>query len=341
MISELSIIQSDTYNPYKNLAVEKYLTSNVGSEQFILFLWQNEKTIVIGKNQNCFGECNTQSLKNDGCFLARRLSGGGAVYHDIGNLNFSFITSKSNYNIINQLNIIIQALKKFGIEAERSGRNDITVNGKKISGNAFILSGNSCCHHGTLMVDVDINRLEKYLIVSKEKLNSNGVNSVHSRVANLIDFNKLINIDSLKKAIVESARSMFGVKCSDIVFNDSDRRIISQNEDFFASEEWIFNKNQNTDFLISHRFSWGDFSVAFILNKNIISDSKIYTDCLNPDIFTNVQHLLKGKEFSSDSLSSIFDNCKNSCKNSSFEDFTLDSRSIYSDISEYIKSLQI
>ncbi|MEG1126893.1 MAG: lipoate--protein ligase, partial [Oscillospiraceae bacterium] len=184
MIKHTQIIEADGTNPYRNLAVEEFLTDNVPAETCILYLWQNAKTVVIGNNQNAWQECKTQALHEDGGHLARRLSGGGAVFHDDGNLNFTFILPRDDFDIARQSEVIMRAVSSFGVCVERSGRNDILANGQKFSGNAFFRRRNSAYHHGTLLINVDMQNLSHYLNVSAAKLESNGVKSVKSRVCN-------------------------------------------------------------------------------------------------------------------------------------------------------------
>ena len=170
--THLTYIESGQFHPYKNLAVEEYLLLHCEPQECILYLWQNQNTVVIGRNQNAWKECKVDSLEENGGHLARRLSGGGAVYHDLGNLNFTFLVSKENYSIDRQLEVIVKAVQKLGAKAEKSGRNDILIDGKKFSGNAFYEQEQHCYHHGTLMMNVNKEMLSKYLTVSKEKLQS-------------------------------------------------------------------------------------------------------------------------------------------------------------------------
>ena len=128
---------------------------NTDREQQAMYLWQNRHTVVIGKNQNCWKECKVNSLENDGGYLVRRLSGGGAVFHDMGNLNFTFMVRQPDYDVEKQQGVILRAVQMLGIHGERTGRNDITVDGRKFSGNAFLQVGEQCYHHGTIMLNAN------------------------------------------------------------------------------------------------------------------------------------------------------------------------------------------
>ena len=147
MVTKLTYIESDQVNPSKNLAVEEYLLLHCEDKECILYLWQNQNTVVIGRNQNAWKECKVTKLEEENGHLARRLSGGGAVYHDLGNLNFTFLVNKDEYSLEKQLQVIINAMGRLGLKAEKSGRNDILIDGKKFSGNAFYEQEKHCYHH--------------------------------------------------------------------------------------------------------------------------------------------------------------------------------------------------
>ena len=181
----LKVIKTDCTNPYINLAAEEYLTMNAEDGVMTMFLWQNAHTVVIGKNQNPWRECNVEAIKHDGIYLARRISGGGAVYHDMGNLNFTFIAKDGLFDVERQTDVILLACRLLGINAVKTGRNDLTVTGRKFSGHAYFSSHGFNYHHGTIMMDVKGDDLSKYLNVSAAKLKSKGVESVRSRVTNL------------------------------------------------------------------------------------------------------------------------------------------------------------
>ena len=210
MIERLLVCRSGGYSPYENLALEEALLNRVGKGELILYLWQNERTVVIGKNQNPWKECRTALLREEGGHLARRLSGGGAVFHDLGNLNFTFLMSTEDYDLSRQLTVLEKACQSLGIPAQRSGRNDLLADGRKFSGNAFYKHNGKAYHHGTLMVDVDMEKVQRYLSPSKAKLAAKGVDSVRSRVVNLREFVPDLTIARLSDALIAALAEVYG-----------------------------------------------------------------------------------------------------------------------------------
>ncbi len=211
MIQRLLLCRSRSFDPYENLALEEALLSRVGKGELILYLWQNERTVVIGKNQNPWKECRTALLAEEGGHLARRLSGGGAVFHDLGNLNFTFVMPGEEYDLPRQLTVLERACRSLGIPAERSGRNDLLADGRKFSGNAFYKHNGKAYHHGTLMVDVDMEMVQRYLSPSKAKLAAKGVDSVRSRVVNLREFVPDLTIPRLADALIAALAEVYAV----------------------------------------------------------------------------------------------------------------------------------
>ena len=147
MLRRLYAIAAEGTDPYENLALEAYLLERVQPGECILYLWQNQRTVVIGRNQHASNECRIQALEADGGHLVRRLSGGGAVYHDLGNLNFTFLTVRRDYDVARQTETILQAVRALGIPVEKNGRNDLTAAGGKFSGHAYYQTGEQCYHH--------------------------------------------------------------------------------------------------------------------------------------------------------------------------------------------------
>jgi lipoate-protein ligase (EC 6.-.-.-) len=275
---------------------------NVTEDECILYLWQNEKTVVIGRNQNPWNECRLKELSEAGGKLVRRLSGGGAVYHDLGNLNFTFLLTKNNYNVEKQLEVIIKAVNNLGIPAERSGRNDITADGRKFSGNAFYAMGSKCYHHGTILVDVDMSALSGYLNVSKTKLQSKGVESVRSRVANLKDFNPDITIDGLKKELIKAFGEVYGLNPVRMDTASLPQDDLMKRAEKFASWEWNFGSKIEFSDCLQRRFSWGDIMLQIKVKGGIIKDCRAYSDALDTEIFEEIPKALLECKFTPDAM---------------------------------------
>ena len=180
MTERIVYLETDSTDPYDNLALEEALLEEAAPGECILYLWQNQNTVVIGRNQNCWKECAVEELEQSGGHLARRLSGGGAVYHDLGHLNFTFLASKEDYDLGKQMKVIQRAVKAFGLDAQKNGRNELTLDGKKFSGNAFYEAKGKCYHHGTILISADKEKAARFLNVDMQKLKSKGVESVRS-----------------------------------------------------------------------------------------------------------------------------------------------------------------
>lgn len=303
MIEKIRYIISTDTNPYKNLALEEYLLKNVSNKECILYLWQNEKTVVIGKNQNPWKECRIAELEADGGKLVRRLSGGGAVFHDLGNLNFTFLVAKENYNLECQLEVILEAVKLLGIPAEKTGRNDISVEGRKFSGNAFFTDGYHSYHHGTILVQVDMSRLSHYLNVSREKLVSKGVDSVRSRVANLTEYNSSLTIDIMKNELLKAFGKVYGFEPERIEADEIQENLLELLEQKFASWDWIYGKRMEFNYSMSRRFAWGDIDLELEIQSGVIKDCRIYSDALETALFEQLPKLLKECVFSLEDMS--------------------------------------
>ena len=225
-------ICSENTSPYYNLALERSLFDFVDEDTVILYLWQNSHTIVIGKNQNAFAECKVDEFINAGGTLARRPSGGGAVYHDLGNLNFSIICKESIAKEHTYQRIVKEALRFFGIVSEFNGRNDLTVDGKKFSGNAFYVKDDVLCQHGTILINSDFKELSKYLTPDISKLERNHVKSVESRVVNLSEISDKITVESMKEAMIKAVNAVR-------LEEEPTESKVEEYKKIFENDEWI------------------------------------------------------------------------------------------------------
>lgn len=223
----------ETSNPYVNLAWERCLFERVQDDEAILLLWQNADTIVIGRNQDVYAECRAEEFLQDGGRIARRRSGGGAVYHDLGNLNVSVIGKKSFLCAGNYRELVIQALCSCGIPAEYNGRNDLLVYGKKFSGSACYDNGEAYCCHGTILIHTDTERMARYLTPSAGKLARNGVKSVGARVGNLSEVKPGLTVKQICGAMICASGAQ-------PLQADVDRQKLATYTAFFEDKKWIF-----------------------------------------------------------------------------------------------------
>lgn len=302
--ADLRIILTDSTNPYNNLAAEEYLTFTAQEGTVILYLWQNAHTIVIGRNQNPWRECNVEQIKQDDVYLARRMSGGGAVYHDLGNLNFTFIARDDLFDIGRQTDVILLACRLMGVNAVKNGRNDLTIDGRKFSGHAYFSSGGCNYHHGTVMMDVSSDDMTKYLRVSEAKLQSKGVASVRSRVANLKDYidpEKGDLIEAMKQALVRAATREYAGKVTVEDLPEIPREL----KEKYASEEWRLGSRIPFSKEISYRFDWGEVQIELNMRGEYIEDCRLYSDALETEVFSVIEELLRGCKYDASEILGI------------------------------------
>ena len=293
MIKELFVIDTNNTDPIHNLALEEYLLQHVREGQCILYLWQNKHTVVIGRNQHAPSECNYQALEADGGQLVRRLSGGGAVYHDLGNLNFTFLVPSVDFDVDKQTEVILCAVQSAKIKAVRNGRNDLTVDGKKFSGHAYYHTGATSYHHGTLMVDVNTEPLARYLQVSPLKLQAKGVKSVRSRVANLKDFNPNISISFLKEALKQAFGEVYGLPVQELVSAAIDAKALQQSCLKFAAPSWRYGKQTKLEHSVEARFDWGLIRLDYTIRNNTLAEVLLWSDGLAADYLQQIPALLQ------------------------------------------------
>jgi lipoate-protein ligase A len=260
-----------------------------------MFLWKNQQTVVYGYNQNPFTECNVELLLSEGGYAARRRTGGGAVYHDLGNLNFSFVANKKHYDVAKQMSVIQKALEIFGLKTEVSGRNDILFDGRKFSGNAFGIYKDRRLHHGTILIKTDGEKLAKYLKVNPAKLQKHGVKSVASRIINLSEVADITS-DSIKPYLSKAFEEVYEAKADVVDFNDLLTDKVLKTRDLFASDEYLFGKWRNFHAKKSAQFSWGLVEIDLQVNeeKGIIENVSIASDSLEPDLIDETEQLLIG-----------------------------------------------
>ncbi len=290
---KLRVFVSESLDVYHNQAIEKYFLDRIEDDEVILYLWQNDRTIVIGANQDAYGECDIEKLEKDGGHLARRITGGGAVYHDKGNLNFTFITPKALYDLSKQEEVILKALDCLGIKAAKTGRNDLVIDGRKFSGHAYYKGKRSCLHHGTLMLEVDEGRLQDYLRVSLAKLHSKNVASVRSRIINLKSVREDLDLDTLKKALIHSAELIYETKAEP--YTAFDQEELTKLEAQFKDGKWRYGKLYKEGRVVEKRFDFGTVRIVYVMEEDQIKDLSVFTDALDTDLFDGLEKRLIGK----------------------------------------------
>lgn len=303
------IYSAPTGDGWLNLARDGYFLENNKKGDVILYFYVNKNAVIIGRNQNAWKECNIANMDADGVQLVRRHSGGGAVFHDNGNLNFSFITDEKHYDLNRQMRVILNAVSKLGLKAELSGRNDITVDGKKFSGNAFSLAKGNRSHHGTILVNADLTKLSNYLCVSKEKMRSKGIDSVRARVCNLCELSSGLTVEAMRRLVIESFIEEYGA-ASEYVFDGTALAEVEARRERLASWEWRFGKTPQFDFETDKRFSFGDTQIYFNLRDGVIRETKVYSDCLDTELTTEIENALTGVHFRKEEIKAALSKMK-------------------------------
>ena len=306
----LRILISESHDPWFNIATEDWIFREMDPTVQTLYLWQNQHTVVIGRNQNPWTECNLPKMETDGVKLARRASGGGAVYHDLGNTCFTFLSPKDGYDRTTNSNIILKALKdSFGIEGEASGRNDLIVRDqdgeKKFSGSAFRETRDRAFHHGTVLMSVDLNALSQYLTPHPKKMLSKGRTSVRARVMNLNEIAPSINHKTLVPAIIKSFTAHYGSTAATEVLtpeNLSKLPGLQERYEQNASWEWRFGHAPQFEQQINEYLSWGMVDLFIDTERAHITRVELYSDSLFPSLIETLQKTLQGKAYSKEGV---------------------------------------
>ena len=284
-------------DPYRNIAIEEWLTRHVPEDAVTLFLWQNEKTVVIGRNQNAWRECNIARLEADGGRLARRLSGGGAVYHHIGNLNFTFCAPRSLYDVARQVSVIAKVAAKFGISVEKTGRNDIMAGGRKFSGNAFYKTADRAYHHGTILIAEDMGNMVKYLDTAGSKLAAKSVASVPARVVNLSELSSDITVTSFSRAMKDAFSEIYGLPAETISDEAIDWETVETRRTFFDSFDWKYGVKQSFTDEHEGKFPWGFLRIYIAAENGIIRKATVDSDALAASLIASIPQALEGTPY--------------------------------------------
>ncbi|MED4139129.1 lipoate--protein ligase [Priestia megaterium] len=302
----LFIDNQKNYDPRINLAIEEYALKHLDINETYLLFYINEPSIIIGKNQNTIEEINTKYVEDQQIHVVRRLSGGGAVYHDKGNLNFSFITKddgNSFHNFKKFTEPVVEALKKLGVNAELSGRNDLMAEGRKISGNAQFSTKGRMFSHGTLLFDSEIENVVSALKVKKDKIESKGIKSIRNRVANISEFlEQKVTVEEFREILL---RYIFDGEenITEYKLTEKDWETIHQiSKERYQSWDWNYGKSPKFNLQHSHRFPVGQIDVRLEVNKGKIDACTIYGDFFGVGDVQEVQEKLTGVRYEKASI---------------------------------------
>ena len=297
---------SDSNDGWRNLAIDGFFLESLKKDDIMLYLYVNANAVIIGKNQNAWRECNIDAMEKDCVQLVRRHTGGGAVFHDDQNLNFSFIMNEDQYDVRQQMGVIQKMVADLGMTAELSGRNDILIEGKKFSGNAFAASRGMKAHHGTIMVNTDLSRLSGYLNVSEKKMHAKGVTSVKSRVCNLVDFNSSVNVQTVIELLKKEYQSEYGAY-TDYKLSKQELARIEELYTTQSSWEWRFGRTPAFDYQLEERFSFGEMQFLFQIKEGYILDVCVFSDALDTELVQLVRNHMIGVRFNPKDISERFE----------------------------------
>jgi len=298
----MKYIENHSTDPRYNLAFEEYVFKNLPLEDGYVLLWRNESAIIIGKNQNSIEEINMEFVKQNNIHVVRRITGGGAVYHDLENLNFSFITKAENLGEIDFKTYtipVLRALEKLGIPCELSGRNDITIDEKKFSGIAQSVIKGRVLNHGTLLFNSELDVLSRALNVKRDKFESKGVKSVSSRVTNIKPYVKEdINVLEFRDLILKNIFEFENKPIEKYELTEEDKKAIEQIVDEkYGTWEWNFGKSPKFNYKGYKRFVGGGVDVRLQVEKGLIDNCKIYGDFFGKEDIAVLEEKLKGVKY--------------------------------------------
>jgi lipoate-protein ligase A len=297
-------IRNESLDPRFNLALEEYVIKYLEPDNPFILLWQNAPSVIIGRFQNTLEEINVEFIKNRNINVVRRITGGGAVYHDLGNLNFSFIekTESENIDFRKYNERIVKALAKIGVKAEHNSRNDIAIDGKKFSGNAQYIYKGKVLHHGTILFNSNLEDVQAALNVNYEKFTSKAVKSVRSRVTNVVDY--LVNPVSIQEFKQILLKTLFDDKpIIEYKLSEADLENIKKlMREKYSTWEWNYGSSPTFNFNKARRFACGKIDIRLEVDKGLIKDAKIFGDFFSNEDIGDLEQLLIGNKYDQEKI---------------------------------------
>jgi lipoate-protein ligase A len=291
----MKLYSADSHDPYVNLAVEQALFAR---REEAVYLWRNAPCVVIGRNQNPYQEADLDYMKVQNVSLVRRRTGGGAVFQDLGNLNYSFFTACDSPSFI--IGLVREVLADFGIAVEKSGRNDLLAGGRKISGTAFLYD-DYYLYHGTLLVDVSKEQLDKCLTPSALKLQAKGIDSVRARVVNLRELSDEIAVEGL----IQRFEKLLGTKAESVPISEQ----ICRDAEKLRSDHWLYGESPQYEITLERRLSGSVYQFALHVEQGKIRDLKVYTDALKTPDTRTIHSFFLDRAFTTEAFVAMLEQC--------------------------------
>ena len=298
-------IENTSVDPYFNLACEEYCLTTLLVTEDIVMLWRDDNAIIVGSYQNTAEEINAEYVARSQIKVARRITGGGAVYHDLGNLNYTFILGVEELETLDMKLFampVVKALAKMGVTAELSGRNDITIDGRKISGTAQHIDNKRLLYHGTLLFDSNLNILADCLKVNIDKIESKGIKSVKSRVTNIKDhLHENYDVLEFKKLLIYYLFENSGFKEYKLTEEDI-TNINRLAKEKYSTQAWIYGESPDCNVKNTKRFTGGTVQIHLNIKENVIEKCRIYGDFLGLISIEEVENLMRGVHYTYDNI---------------------------------------
>jgi len=298
-------------DPQMNLAFEEYVFNQMDKSESYFLLWQNDNAVIVGKHQNTIEEINQEYVRENDIKVVRRLSGGGAVYHDLGNLNFTFIVNdhgQEQFDFQTFTRPLVEALKTLGINAEFNSRNDIAIDGKKFSGNSQYAKRGRILHHGTILFNSNLATIQSALKVKKDKIESKGIKSVKSRVTNIADYlNEGYTLDDFKTALLKAMFENDNLETITLLENEI-QAIEQLKAEKYATWDWNYGKSPQYNLRKERKCDFGLITVLLQVVKGEIKEIHFYGDYFGNGDIQDLEALFIGAKPVEEDLSEVLKN---------------------------------